>query len=92
MKDSDVVQMPDGTTLNKRQLYLEVIQMNPTGPGAYCDLADALKPNDTIKLRNGRVVSKLQLLLESMKYEQYSRTYCKIAQLLKTHEGWRNTQ
>jgi hypothetical protein len=55
------VQLPNGISMSKEQLYLKAIELEPGYGEAYSKLADTLPPGGSIGLNDGTSMTKEEL-------------------------------
>jgi hypothetical protein len=65
----------DGTDMTKQQFYLASIQCTPPIASAYYDLAETLKPDQSVRLADQTRLTKKQLLAKSIELLTGSEMY-----------------
>jgi hypothetical protein len=82
------VTLCDGRIVTARQLYLEVLQVDPQRSSALNNLAIKLSGNESVELPDGRVMDERALLLESYQYDTKNHeALFNIARLMRSDES-----
>jgi hypothetical protein len=86
----DRIQLPDGTSMTRQQLYLKVIDLDPNFPNGYYELAVTLPRGGSIRLLNGTTMTQQQLYLQTIKLNPgYAYAYYDLANTLPKGESIR---
>jgi tetratricopeptide (TPR) repeat protein len=85
--DAQAVELPDGRTITRQQLYLQAIHLGSKYATAWNNLGVSMKPSDSVRLLNGKAITKPQVYLKVLEIDSNRpNAYYNLACLLRQGE------